>query len=173
MSYEGPIMGAPEIFQPGPETSRAFRDALGRFATGVTVVTTQSPDGPMGITANSFASVSLDPPLVMWCPARSSRRFGAFTTCKSFAIHILGDQQKHIGDAFAREAHAFEGLDWHAAEDGTPLLEAPIARFHCAPHAFHEGGDHMIAVGRVLEVAMRPGEPLLFASGAYGRFTGH
>ncbi|MEM8592142.1 MAG: flavin reductase family protein [Pseudomonadota bacterium] len=172
MSYEGPAMNAPEIFVPTPDNARTFRDALGRFATGVTVVTCQSDDGPMGITANSFASVSLDPPLVMWCPAKTSKRFKAFTECRSFAIHILGNEQKHIGDAFAKEPHAFDGLDWVEAPDGTPLLNAPIARFHCAPHACHEGGDHVIAVGRVLEVAMRPGEPLLFASGQYGRFTG-
>ena len=171
MSFEGNVMSAPEIFQPSPDNTRPLRDALGRFATGVTVVTVKSPDGPMGFTANSFASVSLDPPLVMWCPAKSSKRFAAYTSGAPFAIHVLSADQQHIGNAFAKEPHAFEGLDWVEAEDGTPLLSDPIARFHCAEHAIYEGGDHVIAVGRVLEVATRPGEPLLFASGTYGRFT--
>ncbi|MEM1236874.1 MAG: flavin reductase family protein [Pseudomonadota bacterium] len=166
-------MSAQDMFEPTPDNARAFRNALGRFATGVTVVTCQSEDGPMGITANSFASVSLDPPLVMWCPAKGSKRFKAFTECKSFAIHVLGQEQKFIGDAFAKEPHAFDGLDWEEAADGTPLLSAPIARFHCKPHAFHEGGDHVIAVGHVTQVALRDGEPLLFASGQYGAFAAH
>ena len=83
---------------PGPDTTREFRDALGRFATGVTVVTTDSEIGPLGITANSFASVSLDPPLVLWAPARFSRRFKAFAETLYFAIHVIGAEQKALGE---------------------------------------------------------------------------
>ncbi|MEL7299268.1 MAG: flavin reductase family protein [Pseudomonadota bacterium] len=164
-------MGQMETFAPTKDNSRKLRDALGRFATGVTVVTVASPDGPMGFTANSFASVSLDPPLVMWCPAKSSNRFEAYTSGKPFAIHVLSAAQEEIGNAFAKEPHAFDGLDWEAHPDGTPLLKAPLARFHCAEHAIYDGGDHVITVGRVLSVTTQPGEPLLFASGTYGRFT--
>ncbi|MEM1233625.1 MAG: flavin reductase family protein [Pseudomonadota bacterium] len=173
MSYEGPHrMSAEETFQPTPENARAFRNALGRFSTGVTVVTcTSAEDGPMGFTANSFASVSLDPPLVLWCPAKSSTRFEPFTQCTSYAIHILGQEHKNLADTFAKEPHFTPGIDWTEAEDGTPLLQHTLARFHCTPHAIHDAGDHVIAVGRVREVAVADGEPLLFASGSYGRFT--
>ncbi|MGR3493021.1 MAG: flavin reductase family protein, partial [Shimia sp.] len=124
-------------------------------------------DRPLGITANSFASVSLDPPLVMWCPAKSSRRFEAFSTAKGFAIHVLAAHQKAMGDRFAKDGHAFKGLPWSPAHDGTPLIETVLARFHCIPHAFHDGGDHVIAVGKVVEAAYRDGDPLIFANGAY------
>ncbi|MEO0485195.1 MAG: flavin reductase family protein [Pseudomonadota bacterium] len=164
-------MDAPEIFEPCSETARAFRNALGRFATGVTVVTTASDEGPMGFTANSFASVSLDPPLVMWCPARSSSRFDAYTSGKAFAIHVLREDQQAISNAFVKDHDAFDGLDWTTAADGTPLINDAIARFYCDAHAYHDGGDHVIAVGRVREVFTRPGAPLSFYSGAYGRFT--
>ena len=172
MSYEGPnTMSAPETFQPTPENARAFRNALGRFATGVTVVTCQTDEGPMGFTANSFASVSLDPPLVLWCPAKSSARFKPFTECTSYAIHVLGQKDKMLGNMFAKEPHFTPEVTWSEAADGTPLLHAGLARFHCTPHAIHDAGDHVIAVGLVKEVALADGDPLLFASGSYGSFT--
>ena len=95
---------------PGPDTQKAFRDALGRFATGVTVVTTDSEIGPLGITANSFASVSLDPPLVLWSPAKSSRRYEAFAEAKDFAIHVIGAEQAEISARFSRDGTAFEEI---------------------------------------------------------------
>ncbi|MEL6610329.1 MAG: flavin reductase family protein [Pseudomonadota bacterium] len=159
-------------FVPGPDRARDLRDAFGRFATGVTVVTTRTPDGPMGFTANSFSSVSIDPALVLWCPAKSSSRFAAFTSGANYAIHVLGEEQKSIGDAFARNGTAFDACDWHEAPDGTPLLDNTLARFHCTPHATHDGGDHVIAVGRILQAAWREGDPLVFSSGQYGGVTG-
>lgn len=160
-----------QSFTPGPETARDFRDALGRFATGVTVVTTTSPEGPVGITANSFASVSLDPPLVLWSPARASRRFPAFEAADRYAIHILGADQEHLCRAFARNGTAFEGIDWAPDAGGVPVIAGCLARFDCARHAAHDGGDHLIIVGRVLSAAAREGAPLVFSAGAYGRFT--
>ena len=160
-----------QSFTPGPETARDFRDALGRFATGVTVVTAASPEGPVGMTANSFASVSLDPALVLWSPARASRRFGAFEAAERFAIHILGAEQEHLCRAFARNSATFDGIDWEADDDGVPILAGCLARFDCARHAAHDGGDHLIIVGRVLSAAAREGAPLVFSAGAYGRFT--
>ncbi|MEM1374113.1 MAG: flavin reductase family protein [Pseudomonadota bacterium] len=164
-------MSAEKTFQPTPETARAFRSALGRFATGVTVVTCTSDEGPLGFTANSFASVSLDPPLVLWCPAKSSTRFEPFTNCTSYAIHILGQTHKSLADTFAKEPAFTPDIAWSEAHDGTPLLHGALARFHCTPHAIHDAGDHVIAVGLVREVAVADGDPLLFASGAYGSFT--
>lgn len=147
-------------FEPGPATARAFRDALGSFSTGVTVITTDGPDGPVGITANSFASLSLDPPLVLWSPARSSSRFALFEGAARFAIHVLGAAQQDVALHFTR--------------NGTlPLtgLGPVLARFDCARHAVHEGGDHAIVVGRVLRVWHRAGAPLVFQSGRFGGFS--
>lgn len=157
-------------FAPGPDTSREFRDALGRFATGVTVVTCQSSLGPLGITANSFASVSLEPPLVLWSPARSSRRFDAFVEATEFAIHILGDDQTDLCNRFSNEGLDFGGLDWKANDANVPLIEGVLARFECTRHAVHEGGDHAIVVGRVTQAAFGDGNPMVFSKGRYGAF---
>lgn len=151
--------------------ARALRTAFGRYATGVTVITTQTPDGPLGITANSFSSVSLDPPLVLWSPGKASRRFQPFADAKTFGIHVLAQEQAPLCVGFARDGWHFGGLDWHAAADGTPLLDGCLARFHCATHALHDAGDHVIIVGRVVDVTERAGTPLIFSAGQYGRFT--
>lgn len=158
-------------FTPGPENARAFRDALGRFATGVTVVTCHSEHGPLGITANSFASLSLDPPLVLWSPARASRRFDAFASARHYAIHILSTRQHDLCQRFAKEGHDFDGLVWNAGANDVPLFDDCLARFECTRHAVHEGGDHAIIVGRVTSVSMTDGNPLLFSGGRYGGFA--
>lgn len=158
-------------FVPGPDTAREFRDALGRFATGVTVVTCQTEAGPLGITANSFAAVSLDPPLVLWSPGRFSRRFDAFAGAEHFAIHVLGEEQGELGAGFSASGEAFDGLPMEDNPEGCPVIHGCLARFECRAHARHEGGDHDIVVGRVLRASAREGAPLIFASGAYGRFT--
>lgn len=158
-------------FIPGPDTARRYRSALGRYATGVTIVTTTSDWGPVGITANSFASVSLDPPLVLWSPARASQRFRAFEQAKSFAIHVLGSDQAAICGAFARDGAAFDACDWGLDADGLPEIRDCLLRLRCQTHAIHDGGDHAIIVGLVTEAAARPdGEPLLFHDGAFGAF---
>ncbi|MEM0947332.1 MAG: flavin reductase family protein [Pseudomonadota bacterium] len=158
-------------FTPSKETEREFRDALGRFATGVTVVTCATELGPLGITANSFASVSLDPPLVLWSPARASRRFPAYEAAERYAIHILGDDQTDMCRRFSRDGYDFEGLAWSPDDAGVPQIAGCLARFDCVRIASHDGGDHLIVVGRVLEAEHREGAPLLFSSGVYGRFT--
>ena len=157
-------------FIPGPDTARAFRDALGRFATGVTVVTCKSELGPLGITANSFASLSLDPPLVLWSPARASRRFQAFVDARHYAIHVLSKRQQDLCEHFATQGHDFSGLTWSANTQDVPLFEDCLARFECRRHAIHDGGDHAIIVGHVEAAELSDGEPLLFAGGRYGGF---
>ncbi|SFE38574.1 NADH-FMN oxidoreductase RutF, flavin reductase (DIM6/NTAB) family [Roseivivax sediminis] len=159
-----------QTFQPGPDTTRAFRDALGRFATGVTIVTTQTPDGPIAITANSFASLSLDPPLVLWSPAKASARFVPFTEAQHFAIHVLAADQAALCSEVARDARRFRPGDLTENENGVPLIETALAHFECARDAVHDGGDHVIVVGRVQRVRMREGEPLLFLNGQFGGF---
>jgi flavin reductase (DIM6/NTAB) family NADH-FMN oxidoreductase RutF len=154
-----------------PETDAiAFRNALGMYATGVTVITTITAEGPMGITANSFASVSLDPPLVLWSPARNSRRFEHFANTERFAIHVLGADQRHIGDGFTRSKTAFEGFSWHANHAGVPIIDDTLACFECNFEAAHDAGDHTIILGRVTKTHHRPGAPLVFHGGAYGEF---
>ena len=157
-------------FQPIEDDPRAFREALGKFATGVTIVTCHSQIGPLGITANSFASVSLDPPLVLWSPARASKRFQAFETADHFAIHILGKHQHHCCRAFATVGDDFSEFDWQPSDRNVPLINDCLARFECERHAVHDGGDHAIIVGRVTAATVSDGDPLVFSEGEYGQF---
>lgn len=158
-------------FIPSPENGRAYRDALGCFATGVTVVTVASPDGPVGMTVNSFSSISLDPPLVLWSPAKNSQRFQYFDTAQYFSIHVLNDTQKDLALTFARNSDGFSGLDWHNNDQGVPVFDKCLVRFDCARHTAHDGGDHMILVGKVELTSVFDGTPLVFATGGYGGFS--
>lgn len=158
----------------GPETGSprdplAFRKVLGQFATGVTVVTCASARGPVGMTVNSFASLSLDPPLVMWSPAKSSRRAEAFRAAPWFAVHILAADQQGLADAFMRAADAFDETRWRHGDGGVPLIEGCLARLQCLRIAEHDAGDHTIEIGRVVHMASREGDPLLYYRGQYDR----
>lgn len=158
-------------FIPDAAHARAFRDALGRFATGVCVITTQGPDGPMGFTANSFASLSLDPPLVLWSPAKSSLRFAVYAAARFYTIHVLAAGQDTLSHRFVRGGAGFEGLAHEVTDEGVPVIPGTIARFDCEQHATHDGGDHLIVVGRVIRAHLGSGEPLVFSAGRYGRFA--
>lgn len=157
-------------FVPGPDTARAYRDALGCFGTGVTVVTTMTGDGPMAITVNSFSSVSLTPPLILWCPDRSSPRHAAFVGATHFAVHVMAEDQLDLAVHFARDGRDFSVVGWEANADGQPALPGCLARFDCARHAVHEAGDHSIVIGEVLRTTSRPGKGLMFKRGQYGGF---
>ena len=159
-------------FIPGPDTARDFRDALGCFGTGVTVVTALQDGQPVGITANSFASLSLDPALVLWAPAKASRRHAAFTEAEHFVIHIMGEDQHDLARHFAQTGDGFEAFDWTPSPEGVPVLAGCLARFDCVRAALHDGGDHTIVVGRVIRAAYRPGRGLIFKRGQYGGFAG-
>jgi flavin reductase (DIM6/NTAB) family NADH-FMN oxidoreductase RutF len=160
----------PQDMLPGPATLRDFRHALGRFATGVTLITTQTEGGPVGFTANSFASVSLDPPLVLWSAARASARFPIFAAAKTYSIHILGEDDAALVARFIRGGAGFDGLSTTKSAGGSPIIPQTLARFDCHQHATHDGGDHLIIVGRVTHFAMRDGAPLVFSQGTYGSF---
>ncbi|MEH7828553.1 flavin reductase family protein [Gemmobacter denitrificans] len=162
-----------EGFVPTADSARAFRDALGQFATGVTLVTTEGPSGPTGFTANSFSSLSIDPPLVLWSVARSARRFPVFATARHFAIHVLAADQDGLIARFGREGPGFSGLDHQRGAHGVPLIPGALARFECELHTTHEGGDHLIVVGRVMRALCPGGRPLVFAQGRMGRFASH
>jgi flavin reductase (DIM6/NTAB) family NADH-FMN oxidoreductase RutF len=126
----------------------------------------------MGITANSFASVSLDPPLLLWCPGKASSRFAAFATADRFAIHVLGQDHINLASGFARNADAFDGLALDDCPHGVPLIADCLARFECETVQRHDAGDHMIVVGQVVEAALQDGEALVFSEGLFGRFVG-
>ena len=157
--------------QPDASTLRAFRDALGRFTTGVTLITTQTPNGPAGFTANSFASVSLDPALVLWSAARSSARYPIFAAAQTYSIHILAQDQADLATRFARGGAGFEGLTSEVSVDGNPIIADALARFDCHQFATHDGGDHLIILGRVIQFALRDDDPLVFSQGNFGRFS--
>lgn len=162
-----------EVHDPRAQGGQALRAALGRYATGVTVVTTEAADGPVGITVNSFTSLSLDPPLVLWCPAVASARYAVFAAARHYAIHVLAADQLDICRRFARDGRDFSGLDVEPTPEGAPALPGTLARFDCAAEALHPGGDHAILVGHVLRAVTRPGDPLLFWGGRYGDFLHH
>lgn len=149
--------------------SRSFRNALGRFATGVTIVTAEAADGtPLGMTMNSFASVSLDPPLVLWSLDRRSPRFDDWVACSHYAISILSAEQVALSNHFATPAEdKFTELDWQPGLGGAPLLADMHTTFQCANQARHDGGDHLIFVGRVMTFEARTEQPLLFVGGEY------
>ena len=158
-------------FVPDPTNHRPLREALGRFATGVCVVTTMTDGGPTGFTANSFASLSLDPALVLWSPAKASLRYPVFAGARYFAIHVLAVGQHDLMHRFVRGGAGFGGLQDAVTAEGIPVIADTLARFDCAQHATHDGGDHLIVVGRVLRVAVGAGAPLVFSAGHYGGFT--
>lgn len=160
----------PHTFDPAEADPRSFRDALGRFATGVTVITCATPDGPLGITANSFSSVSLDPPLVLWSPAKRSTRYPFYVQAEFFAIHVLGAEQVDLCFDFARDGVAFGRYDWTYNQHGVPMLDGCLSRFECRQVAIHDAGDHSVVIGQVSRVTTRDGHPLVFSAGDYGRF---
>ena len=151
--------------------SRALRSALGRFATGVTIVTTRCPSGRLvGLTANSFSSVSLDPPLVLWSLRRNASSLQSFTGSRSFAVNVLAHDQELLSNRFAKpSADKFEGLDYAIGLNGCPVLRDTLACFECRLESEIEGGDHVIFLGRVERATHREGVPLIFAGGNYCR----
>jgi flavin reductase (DIM6/NTAB) family NADH-FMN oxidoreductase RutF len=150
---------------------RQLRDALGRFATGVTVITTMAEGGPLGMTVNSFSSVSLDPPLVLWSPARRSSRFPHFEASSHFAVHVLAEGQRPLAEHFAR-CGAFGTIPFTPGLGRAPLIESCAARLECLHAAHHDGGDHLIVVGEVLRIAENDQAPLIYYRGGYRRLGG-
>ncbi|MEE2733369.1 MAG: flavin reductase family protein [Pseudomonadota bacterium] len=148
---------------------KAFRGALGQFATGVTVVTTLDSQGnKIGMTANSFSSVSLEPMLVLWSIARSSNAFDDFTNADRFAIHVLHAEQQALSNQFASKCEdRFCNVDHDEGLGGVPLLKDYSAVFQCQTEHQYDGGDHIIIVGRVLAFDNRGLPPLIFHAGRY------
>lgn len=148
---------------------RQLRNALGHFATGVCVVTAATDNGPIGLTINSFASVSLDPPLVLWSLDRASDRAEAFHIAERFAINVLPEELKDLSSRLAKKgAHAIPEELLEREPHGIPVIAGALARFVCKVAQRHDGGDHVIFVGLVEEFThAHEGRPLLFYRGAY------
>lgn len=160
--------GSPE-FRAGSD-ARTFRDALGCFATGVTVVTAFCPDGtPIGLTANSFTSVSLDPPLLLVCIANNAGSAPYLRDAERFAVNVLQIGQQPTSNRFAGKGEdRFAATPWETGEYGTPVLTGSLSSFECSRDAVHDGGDHFILVGRVLKAIFEPRrDPLLYFRGKY------
>lgn len=157
---------------PPSSTARELRDAFGTFATGVTVITGVRPDGePFGVTANSFTSVSLDPPLILWCLANQSPGLGAFAPAARFAVHVLKHDQLDLALHFSRRGREKFDVDPHWRHNPQPPhLAGTLCRLDCRVHAVQPGGDHWIIIGEVLAVLRNGGTPLLFHAGRFGHF---
>ncbi|MBN8631002.1 MAG: flavin reductase family protein [Rhodobacterales bacterium] len=149
--------------------SKALRNAFGAFATGVTVITTRQPDGtPRGFTANSFTSVSLDPPLLLVCLAKTAHSADVFASAPHFAVNILSEDQKAVSGLFAsRAADKFAQCVWTQGHANLPMLDGALAQFACASHQLVDAGDHLILIGRVETFATSEGQPLGYFRGNY------
>ncbi len=150
---------------------RSLRDAFGQFATGITIVTALGKQRqPIGLTANSFASVSLEPALVSWCVDKSSTRFEEFVSAQDYSISVLSETQTELSNLFAQRSWddtVFADVGWNADERGIPQLDGVSARFHCRQTAKVEAGDHIILIGEVTQFEDQPQPPLVFFQGDY------
>lgn len=156
---------------------KLFRQALGRFPTGVTIVTASNGPDPadwVGVTANSFNSVSLDPPMVLWSLGRNARSFETFAKADHFAVHILAENQQGLSNRFARTIDdKFDGMTCATGTGGVPLLADCVACFECRTAHVYEGGDHLILVGEVLNFSHADRVPLVFHEGRYAALEEH
>jgi len=152
-----------------PFDPRTLRDVLGEFATGIAVVTTRSADGqPVGVTINSFASVSLEPPLVLWSLGLHSPSLAAFESCSHYAVNILAADQAEFSQRFAQsQSDRFAGIDLAVGAGDTPLLPGCCAWFECRNELRYPGGDHVILVGHVEAIQREEKPPLIFHRGRY------
>ena len=155
-----------------PIDPRDFRNALGTYATGVTIITAAGPDGkPYGLTCNSFASVSLNPPLVLWSLVVYSSSLTVFQNASHFTVNVLGASQQALANRFAKSSDdKFTGVDWSPGLGDAPVLAESVANFQCRSVNRYYGGDHVIFLGAVEGYSYSRNEPLLFARGNYGRF---
>ena len=157
-----------------PFDSRGFRNVLGCYPTGVTVVTACRADGePAGLTANSFTSVSLDPPLILVCIDHGAASHDAILESGAFAVNILPDRAEGVSKVFAGKDRddRFRNLAWRQGDTGSPILDDAVAWLDCRVHQTHVAGDHTIVVGRVVALEGREGAPLVYHRGRYARIA--
>ncbi|GAB2716456.1 3-hydroxy-9,10-secoandrosta-1,3,5(10)-triene-9,17-dione monooxygenase reductase subunit [Nocardia thraciensis] len=151
--------------------ARQYRNVLGQFCTGITVITTLDPEGaPIGFACQSFAALSLDPPMVLFCPTRHSRSWAAIEANGSFCVNMLAEEQQPVCARFgSREPDKFAGIDWHTTDLGLPALDGALATIQCTVANVLDGGDHFVVFGRVqaLSESTDSDRPLLFYRGQY------
>jgi flavin reductase (DIM6/NTAB) family NADH-FMN oxidoreductase RutF len=149
-----------------------FREALGHFATGITIVTALDADEPVGFSCQAFAALSLDPPMVLLAPAKSSTSWPRIARAGAFCVNILGEHQEAVCRAFAVSGgDKFDGVEWAPGANGAPRLSGALAVIECSLGAIYEGGDHELVTGHVQALDITDGAPLLFYRGGFGRFT--
>lgn len=150
---------------------RTFRNVLGQFCTGITVITTVHEGAPVGFACQSFAALSLDPPLVLFCPTKQSRSWSAIEASGTFCVNILHENQKDVSARFgSREPDKFAGMEWAPSTLGSPIIEGSLAHLDCSVHSVHDGGDHFVVFGSVhslSDVPKKKPRPLLFYHGQY------
>ncbi len=154
-----------------PIDPRAFRQVLGQFCTGITIITTVHDETPIGFACQSFASLSLDPPLVLFCPTKVSRSWTAIEASGRFCVNVLREQQKDVCARFgSTEPDKFAGIAWHPSPLGSPIIDGSLAHIDCTVASVHDGGDHFVVFGAVRSLsdssAAKP-RPLLFYRGEY------
>ncbi|KAF0958786.1 3-hydroxy-9,10-secoandrosta-1,3,5(10)-triene-9,17-dione monooxygenase reductase subunit [Rhodococcus sp. T7] len=148
---------------------RRFRTVLGQFCTGVTIITTVDDGEPVGFACQSFAALSLEPPLVLFCPTKTSRSWAAIERSGVFCVNVLAEEQQSTCARFgSREPDKFAGIDWTASPLGSPILTGSLAHVDCSLESVHDGGDHWVVFGRVSSLSeIREERPLLFYRGQY------
>jgi len=150
---------------------RNFRQVLGQFCTGITVITTTVDGAPIGFACQSFAALSLEPPLVLFCPTKVSRSWQAIEATGTFCVNVLAERQRDTCIRFgSREPDKFAGVDWHPSPLGSPILDGSLAHIDCTVHTVHDGGDHFVVIGRVRSLSESTTvvpPPLLFYRGEY------
>ena len=148
-----------------------FREVLGHFATGITIVTATDEGQPVGFSCQSFAALSLDPPMVILAPAKSSTSWPRIARAGSFCVNILGEHQEAVCRAFAVSGgNKFDGVDWTPGVTGSPLIDGSLATVECTLGAIYEGGDHELVTGHVVDMEIGKGSPLIFYRSGFGRF---
>lgn len=178
LNPEGMEVGAHEGGAPQHDTSAPhvapehYRAILGHFCSGVTIVTAAGEGGPVGFTCQSFSALSLDPPLILICPGKGSSSWPRIEAAGRFCVNVLASDQEELCRGFAmRGADKFAGVGWEPGPyTGAPVIGGSLAWMECSLDSVHDGGDHVIAVGRVLDLGATDGKPLLFFRGGYGRF---
>jgi 3-hydroxy-9,10-secoandrosta-1,3,5(10)-triene-9,17-dione monooxygenase reductase component len=149
-----------------------FREALGHFATGITIVTATEEGRPVGFSCQSFAALSLDPPMVILAPARSSTSWPRIAAAGSFCVNILAEEQEAVCRAFAVSGgDKFAGVEWTPGVTGAPLIAGSLATVECTLGAIYDGGDHELVTGHVVDLGIGEGSPLLFYRSGYGHFV--
>ncbi len=149
-----------------------FREVLGHFATGVTIVTALEEGAPVGFSCQSFSALSLDPPMVVLAPARTSTSWPRIRTAGAFCVNILGEHQEAVCRAFAVSGgDKFSGIGWKPGITGAPMIDGSLALVECELGDIFDGGDHEIVIGRVVALEVNDGGPLLFYRGGFGRFV--